>query len=216
MTVKPWVIAFLTGLGFLSPSATAHAQWDVWAHAEGLAAVPRVEQRTAVGSTRLTGTAFGLRGGLGMGLISLDLEYSQGSVRAEGAASTTTLVQGGAFLTAQPISFGQISVGGRARAFVTDAGTETWHMWQVGIRAETQLMPQVQSYLEASYGFAGGVNSGVSLANARGVSGGLVFHPARFPLWLGVAYSADRSALAGGTRVDVVEEFSLTVGVGRR
>jgi hypothetical protein len=212
VSATPRIVALLAVAAAAVPG-NAYAQLRFGAHVEGIAAVPRIERRAPNGTLRLNGTAFGIAASVGFGGVGLSLQYLEGPIRTD---TSTTFVQGGAFLTVQPVPFAYLALGARARAFVTDAATDRWLEWQARTGVNSRLLPQLRSYLSLWYGFAGSVNSGASLSNGRGVSGGLVFQPTGFPLWITAAYSADRSALTGGTRVDVVEEFTFSVGIGRR
>ena len=210
------VLAALTGLGALPLAAQSASRLHFELEAGG-AAIHSMPVIGSVSST-LSGTIFGGETRVGLGPVSLDLGYWQGSLTSDsGPASNEDVVEGKALLGVSPIHWFTISAGPFARAYTTPAGTERWLTWRIQGRVEDELVPAtVKGYAELWFVASSNVNVVQPFTSGRGGNVGLRLAPASWPVWLTLGYGIEQVRLGAGSRVDTVDRLSFGVGYSRR
>jgi hypothetical protein len=185
--------------------------------ARGLIAGMRTTTATAAADLRLSGSAFGFEGGIGLGPAALTLRYLEGSVRNDSAAIERDFAEGDLTLWARPFRWAALGVGPHIRSFVATGSTVRWLFWEVRARATADLLPRVvDAYLEGWAAVSGDVDVPDPFNSGRGVEGGLEVAVGRLPVSVRLRYRAERIALGGGARRETTEHVMLGVGIGRR
>jgi hypothetical protein len=166
---------------------------------------------------RLTGTAVGLDAGVRLGRFELTLRYLQGSLESSTDQTASDLVQGALALQVRPIDFLTVGIGPQARSYISEGGTERWLTWEGRLGVDTWLLrPTLRSALVLSYALGGSVNTGSAFSRGGSLEGRLEVRIPRTPLWAAVGYRVEHGSLGGATGTDTLEEFLLSVAVGRR
>jgi hypothetical protein len=185
--------------------------------ARGLIVGMRTTTATAATDLRLSGSAFGLEGGIGLGPAALTLRYLEGSVRNDTAAVERDFAEGDLTLWARPFRWAALGAGPHVRSFVATGSTERWLFWEVRARASAGLLPRtVDAYLEGWVVVSGDVDVPDPFNAGRGVEGGLEVAVGRLPVSVRLRYRAERIALGDGARRETTEHVMLGVGIGRR
>ena len=169
-------------------------------------------------SSTLSGTIVGGESRVGVGPVSLDVGYWQGSLTtSSGPASNEDVVEGQIFLGVSPIHWFTISGGPFARAYTTPGGTERWLMWRIQGRVEDELVPAtVKGYAELWFVASSNVNVVQPFTSGRGGNVGLRLAPASWPVWLTLGYGMEQIRLGSGSRLDTVDRLTFGVGYTRR
>ena len=183
----------------------------------GVLGFSSVTQKTALDTTKSSGTLFGLEAGFRYWRAELRGRYSQGGLEPTGGGQSTDLVEGELMLGVWPVDMLELRFGPRARSYVTNAGTVRWVFWEVRARFEANLSrgSSLWSYFEAWYALTGSVNAAESFGNGRGLEGGLGLLIPSTPVRLRLGYRIDQGRLQEDSRTEAIEELILAVGVGR-
>lgn len=216
MRSRPVMVVLLAvlGAGPLAGQSASRLHFELQADASSLHAMPVIG---AVSST-LSGTLFGGAGRVGLGPVSLDLGYWQGSLTSNsGPASNEDVVEGKALLGVSPIHWFTISGGAFARAYTTPAGTERWLTWRIQGRIDESLVPRtVRGYAELWFVASSDVNVVQPFTSGRGGNVGLRLEPASWPVWVTLGYGIEQIRLGSGSRIDTVDRVTFGVGYSRR
>jgi hypothetical protein len=169
-------------------------------------------------SSALSGTLLGGEGRVGLGPVSLEFGYWQGSLTSDsGPAANEDMVEGKALLGVSPVRWFTISGGPVARAYTTAAGTERWLSWRIQGRVDEELVPRtVQGYAELWFIASSTVNVVQPFTSGRGGRVGVRLAPAAWPLWVALGYGIEQIRLGSGSRIDNVDRVTLGVGYSRR
>jgi hypothetical protein len=194
-------------------SAQDRSKWLV----AGMFGFSNVTQKTALDTTKASGTLIGLEAGYRFWRAELRGRYSQGGLSPDGGGESIDLVEGELMLGVWPVDMLELQFGPRARSYVTGAGTVRWVFWEVRARFETSLSRNstLWSYFEGWYVLSGSVNAAGSFGNGRGLEGGIGLMIPSTPLRARLGYRIDQGALQEGSRTEAIEELILAVGIGR-
>lgn len=173
-----------------------------------------------LGATRetLRGPALAGDGRLAIGRIVLGAGYLEARLEPDGGtAPPRDLVEGRAFLGAEPWPWISVTAGPMVRAYVTDLAIERWVLWQARARVQGPLLrTTLATYVELWRALSSRVNLPDAVDRVQGGEAGVVYRPPHGSLWMRFAYRIDDAALGRGYRGETVEALSLTVGVGGR
>ena len=185
--------------------------------ARGLIAGVRTTTATTATDLRLSGSAFGFEGGIGLGPAALTLRYLEGSVRNDSAGIERDFAEGDLTLWARPFRWAALGAGPHIRSFVATGSTERWLFWEIRARGTAGLLPRaVDAYLEGWVAVSGDVDVPDPFNAGRGVEGGLEVAVGRLPVSVRLRYRAERIGLGDGARRETTEHVTLGVGIGRR
>lgn len=200
------------------------AQHPLWWNAEISGIGMRLNSRTGPSTQKWSGAAFGFQGQfLYLNRITLDLGYWQGKLNGVGTGDKD-VVEGFAQLGARPVSWLSLRAGPHAWTYVSDAGTQRWFLWEGRARAQGQVLPAVQSYIEVWKVFSARVNVAQEFQTGMGGEGGLSLRirdvpliPQRLPVRIRLAYGIERVRMSGtqaqGSRAEVLDRLTLGLGV---
>lgn len=209
------VVAFVA---VLAPTVAGTATAQSWS-ARGLLDRIRVE-RPAPGtdtSVALSGNVFGIRGAYGIGPVTLDASYVQGSVSPAGNGASTDVVDGELILWVAPVKWVALGGGPHARAFVEEGGTERWLLWELRARTATDIVrSRVRAYVEGWRVMGASVPSPDTLDHAWGLEGGLSVAFSRLPVSAQLHYRVEQQVASGGTRKETQNRLGIGVGIGAR
>jgi hypothetical protein len=196
-------------------------QWDVALSGVGM----RLNSTSGPTTQKLSGAVFGLQGQLiYSGFVTLDWGYWQGQIDPTGgAAASRDVVEGYAMLGARPFGWLSLRAGPHAWTYISNAGTQRWFLWEGRVRAQGEVLPDVQSYMELSRVLSAKVNVPQDFQSGMGGEGGLILRvrdapliPERFPVRIRLAYGIERVRMGGGARTEVMDRLSLSLGIGQR
>jgi hypothetical protein len=166
-------------------------------------------------SDHVTGPAFGVEGGAGMGMLFLDVRYLDGSLSpgVENLANHD-VVDGRVDAGARPLPWLALDAGPHLRAYGGGGVTERWVLWELRGRADVSLISGIASgHLELSRALAASVNVPQPVDYAQGGAIGLTVRPGRAPYRLGLDYEIDDAEFTGVARHETFEAVFLHVGV---
>ena len=180
-----------------------------------------VRSKAVVGTTTEVGAGavIGVEGRVGIGPVSVDLSYAQGTLNPEVAgAESRDYVEGDAYLSVVTFPGVILRAGPHARAYISETGTQRWLFWTGHLRGDFSLItsPAIVAFAEAWLAWSADVNVSEEFDRARGAIVGM---SARIPgsLFYGrLSYGIEQARMGGGTRVDDVESLTVVVGFGRR
>lgn len=213
--------ALAAGVLGATPLAAQHPPW--W-NAEISGIGMRLNSQTGPSTQKWSGAAFGFQGQfLYLNRITLDLGYWQGKLNGVGTGDRD-VVEGFAQLGARPMSWLSLRVGPHAWTYVSDAGTQRWFLWEGRARAQGQVLPVVQSYIEVWKVFSANVNVPQAFQTGMGGEGGLSLRirdvpliPQRLPVRIRLAYGIERVRMSGtqaqGSRAEVLDRLTLGLAV---
>jgi|SRR5881394_247939 len=166
-------------------------------------------------ATRTSGTMLGGVATARFGRADVEGRYIQGALQGR------DFVQGQLGVGFHPAPWVEAHAAVRARAYITPTETERWVTWLLGVRVESGLVSTRGSTVRGDVGLwralALSANVGSTDGQAgRGGEAGVTLQTSDRPWWFRVSYGIDRSAVAGASRRETVEEFTLTVGIRRR
>jgi hypothetical protein len=185
----------------------------------------RLNSTSGPTTQKLSGAVFGLQGQLiYSGFVTLDWGYWQGQIDPTGgAAASRDVVEGYAMLGARPFGWLSLRAGPHAWTYISNAGTQRWFLWEGRVRAQGEVLPDVQSYMELSRVLSANVNVPQDFQSGLGGEGGLILRvrdapliPERFPVRIRLAYGIERVRMGGGARTEVMDRLSLSLGIGQR
>ena len=200
------------------------AQHKLWWNAEISGIGMRLNSQTGPSTQKWSGAAFGFQSQfLYLNRITIDLGYWQGKLNGV-QTGDRDVVEGFAQLGARPLDWLSLRVGPHAWTYVSDAGTQRWFLWEGRARAQGQVLPAVQSYLEVWKVFSANVNVPQAFQTGMGGEGGLSLRirdvpliPERLPVRIRLAYGIERvrmnGTLAQGSRAEVLDRLTLALGV---
>lgn len=195
-------------IGAIAIASSAGAQ----AIGAGLGAAYALREVQQPSTERRDGMAGEARLLVRLGRAELDFRYLQGRLGRQGTTSLD-LVEGQVALNIFLLPWTYLGVGPRVRSYAAGGPAERWVAWQghAGLSAAL-LGPAARGYLQLSRTFAGSVNLPASFDPGQGFEAGLVAHLP--PLWARLGYRLDHGGAGGGARIDTVELFVLTLGIG--
>ncbi|HET7251506.1 MAG TPA: hypothetical protein VFI79_16765 [Gemmatimonadales bacterium] len=205
-------------------AAPLAAQRALWWNAEISGVGMRLNSQTGPSTQKWSGAAFGFQGQfLYLNRITLDLGYWQGTLNGVGTGDKD-VVEGFAQLGARPMNWLSLRAGPHAWTYVSDAGTQRWFLWEGRARAQGQVLPAVQSYIEVWKVFSANVNVPQAFQTGMGGEGGLSLRirdvpliPERLPVRIRLAYGIERVRMNGtqaqGSRAEVLDRLTLGLGV---
>lgn len=205
-------------------AAPLAAQRALWWNAEISGVGMRLNSQTGPSTQKWSGAAFGFQGQfLYLNRITLDLGYWQGTLNGVGTGDKD-VVEGFAQLGARPMSWLSLRVGPHAWTYISDAGTQRWFLWEGRARAQGQVLPAVQSYIEVWKVFSANVNVPQAFQTGMGGEGGLSLRirdvpliPQRLPVRIRLGYGIERVRMNGtqaqGSRAEVLDRLTLGLGV---
>jgi hypothetical protein len=205
-------------------AAPLAAQHKPWWNAEISGIGMRLNSRTGQSTQKWSGAAFGFQSQfLYLNRITIDLGYWQGTLNGV-QTGDRDVVEGFAQIGARPLDWLSLRVGPHAWTYVSDAGTQRWFLWEGRARAQGQVLPAVQSYIEVWKVFSANVNVPQAFQTGMGGEGGLSlrirdvpFIPERLPVRIRLAYGIERvrmnGTLAQGSRAEVLDRLTLGLGM---
>ena len=179
-----------------------------------------VRSRATLGTTTaaFSGAMIGGEGHAGIGRVSVDVAYLQGTLNPDsGSAESRDYVEGDVFVSVVTLPGVTLRVGPHARAYISSAGTQRWLFWTGRVRGErTLIAPAVSGFVEAWLALSADVNVSEAFDNARGAVVGLSVRLPGAPFYGRLAYGIEQARMGGGARLETVEGLSVIVGFGRR
>jgi hypothetical protein len=214
-------LALLLG-GVAGPAAAQRTwQWEAALTGVGM----RVNSTTGPSSQRLSGAVFGFQGHfVYSGLVTLNLGYWQGQLTPASGQSAQIaprdVVEGYAQVGARPLSWLSVRVGPHAWTYNSNAGRQRWFLMEGRVRAQGEIVPEVQSYFELWKVFSANVNVPQGFQSGAGGEGGIGWRlrdvpviPERFPVRIRAAYGIERVRMNGAARTEVMDRLSLSIGI---
>ena len=205
-------------------AAPLAAQHPLWWNAEISGIGMRLNSQTGPSTQKWSGASFGFQSQIVyLNRITIDLGYWQGKLNGVGTGDRD-VVEGFAQVGARPMSWLSLRAGPHAWTYISDAGTQRWFLWEGRARAQGQVLPAVQSYLEVWKVFSATVNVPQAFQTGTGGEGGLSlrirdvpFIPQRLPVRIRLAYGIERVRMNGtqaqGSRAEVLDRLTLGLGV---
>jgi hypothetical protein len=199
-------------------------QWDVALSGVGA----RLNSTSGPSTQKLSGTMFGVHGQLMYsGFVTLDWGYWQGQLDPTGSSAgqfaSRDVVEGYAMLGARPFGWLSVRGGPHAWTYISNAGTQRWFLWEARARAQGEILPDVQSYVDLWRVLSADVNVPQNFQSGMGGEGGLILLvrdapiiPERFPVRIRLSYGIERVRMGGGIRTEVMDRLGLSLGIGRR
>lgn len=200
------------------------AQRAFWWNAEISGVGMRLNSQTGPSTQKWSGAAFGFQGQiLYLSRITFDLGYWQGKLNGSGTADRD-VVEGYAQLGGRPLDWLSLRVGPHAWTYVSDAGTQRWFLWEGRAHAQANVLPGVRSYLELWKVIGANVNVPQGFQSGTGGEGGLSLLlrdvpviPQRLPVRVRLSYGIERvrmnGTLAQGSRAELIDRLSLSLGI---
>ena len=196
-------------------------QWDIALSGVGT----RLHSSSGPTTQKLSGAMYGLQGQLVYsGFVTLDWGYWQGQIDPIGGqAASRDVVEGYAMFGARPFGWLSLRAGPHAWTYISTAGAQRWFLWEGRARAQGEVLPDVQSYLDLWRVFSANVNVPQDFQSGMGGEGGLILLvrdapliPERFPMRIRLGYGIERVRMGGGIRTEVMDRLSLSLGIGQR
>ena len=198
-------------------------QWEVALSGVGM----RLNSTSRSTTQKLSGPVFGLQGQLiYSGFVTLDWGYWQGQIdptTTGGQTASRDVVEGYAMFGGRPFGWLSLRAGPHAWTYISNAGTQRWFLWEARARAQGEVLPDVQSYIELSRVLSANVNVPQDFQSGMGGEGGLILRvrdapliPERFPVRIRLAYGIERVRMGGGNRTEVIDRLTLSLGIGQR
>jgi hypothetical protein len=161
------------------------------------------------------------------GFVTLDWGYWQGQLDPTGSSAgqfaSRDVVEGYAMLGARPFGWLSVRGGPHAWTYISNAGTQRWFLWEARARAQGEILPDVQSYVDLWRVLSADVNVPQNFQSGMGGEGGLILLvrdapiiPERFPVRIRLSYGIERVRMGGGVRTEVMDRLGLSLGIGRR
>ena len=204
-----------------APLAAQHVpRWNAEISGIGM----RLNSQTGPSTQKWSGAAFGFQGQFVVrSRVTVDLGYWQGKLNGVGTGDRD-VVEGYAQLGARPLSWLSLRAGPHAWTYISDAGTQRWFLMEGRARAQGQVLPAVQSYIELWKVFSANVNVPQAFQSGTGGEGGLSlrirdvpFVPERLPVRIRLAYGIERVRMSGtqaqGSRAEVLDRLTLGLAV---
>ncbi len=200
------------------------AQRAVWWNAEISGIGMRLNSQTGPSTQKWSGASFGFQSQIVyLNRFTVDLGYWQGKLNRVGTGDRD-VVEGFAQLGARPLSWLSLRAGPHAWTYISDAGTQRWFLWEARARAQGQVLPAIQSYLEVWKVFSANVNVPQAFQTGMGGEGGFSLRirdvpiiPRRLPVRIRLAYGIERVRMNGtqaqGSRAEVLDRLTLGLGV---
>lgn len=188
----------------------------------------RLNSTTEPATQKLSGAVFGFQGYvLYNGLVTLNLGYWQGQltpVRGQPPQiASRDVVEGYAQIGARPLSWLWLRAGPHAWTYISNAGRQRWFLMEARARAQGEILPGTDSYLELWKVFSASVNVPQGFQSGTGGEGGLSLRvrdvpliPERFPVRIRAAYGIERIRMEGGLRTEVLDRLSFSIGIENR
>jgi hypothetical protein len=185
----------------------------------------RVNSTPGPTTQKLSGAVFGFQGHvLYARLVTFNFGYWQGRITpAQGQPAQIAprdVVEGYAQVGARPLPWLWLRAGPHAWTYVSNAGRQRWLLMEARARLQGEIVPEVQSYLEFWNVFSANVNVPQAFQSGKGGEGGISLRirdvpviPERFPVRIRAAYGIERVRMQGGTRAEVVDRLSLSIGI---
>ncbi|MGH7613312.1 MAG: hypothetical protein ACREMW_04600 [Gemmatimonadales bacterium] len=215
--------ALLVGAAVPALPAQRALQWDLALSGVGV----RLNSTTGPTTQQLSGAVYGVQGQLiYSGFVTLDWGYWQGQIDpadGSGATAPRDVVEGYAMLGGRPFGWLSVRAGPHAWTYISNAGTQRWFLWEARARAQGEILPDVQSYLDVYRVLSANVNVPQDFQSGMGGEGGLILLvrdapiiPEQFPVRIRLGYGIERIRMGGGIRTEVMDRLSLSLGIGQR
>ena len=214
MTMRRTACALVAFAAMITTAAEGQSRFGVGA--TGMVGFPSVQHDLGAVTEMLSGTTFGGDGYVRLAFVELFGRYLQGSIESPEVDRAQDLIEGALSLRVRPIAPLSVGFGPRARSFVEGGGTQRWVTWEVRAGLDTWLFPRIlRSAVEVSFALGGSESGGGSFGAGKAVEGNLEVRIPRTSLYFGVAYRVDQVSADGDARRDTVEQFLLSLGIGR-
>jgi hypothetical protein len=212
--------------GAATPGLPAQGTWQWDVALSGVGA--RLNSTSGPSTQKLSGTMFGVHGQLiYSGFVTLDWGYWQGQLDPTGSSAgqfaSRDVVEGYAMLGGRPFGWLSVRAGPHAWTYISNAGTQRWFLWEARARAQGEILPDVQSYVDLWRVLSADVNVPQNFQSGMGGEGGLILLvrdapiiPERFPVRIRLSYGIERVRMGGGVRTEVMDRLGLSLGIGRR
>ncbi len=150
-------------------------------------------------------------------MLELNLAYAQGTLESTVGPQKWDFAEGEALIGFRPVPWLAVRTGPHVRSNITAQGTERWFFWEGRLVAEaTVLAPALRSYLEITRVLVADVNVQDQFDNGTGIEAGFELASWDLPLWARLAYRLERGSLAGGSRLETVEQLIISLGYQAR
>jgi hypothetical protein len=201
----------------VAPVAAASAQGLTGSVGAG-AGSARSRSTLGTTTTSFSGAMIGGEGHAGIGRVSVEVAYLQGTLNPDsGSAESRDYVEGDFLLSVVTLPGVTLRVGPHARAYISSGGTQRWLFWTGRVRGErTLIAPGVSGFVEGWLAWSADVNVSEAFDNARGAVVGLSVRLPGAPFYGKLAYGIEQARMGGGARLETVEGLSVIVGFGRR
>ncbi len=175
----------------------------------------RLSRETAAGLEQPKGTAFGIEGVISSSRFVLSIRYYEGSISTPTAGSDQDIVEGEVMVWFRPVQWLSLVIGPHVRSLVNTRGTERWLFMEARLHSEVSLFGPIRGYGDAWRVLAADVNVVEPFDNGYGIEGGLTVSLGALPLAFAIRYRNESATLAGGARLETVEQLAIVVGVGQ-
>ncbi len=175
----------------------------------------RLSRETAAGLEQPKGTAFGIEGVISSSRFGLNIRYYEGSISTPAAGSDQDIVEGEAMVWFRPVRWLSLVIGPHVRSLVTTRGTERWLFLEARLHSEVSLLGPIRGYADGWRVLAADVNVAEPFDNGYGIDGGLTLSLGALPLAFALRYRNESATLAGGARLETIEQLAIVVGYGR-
>lgn len=194
------------------PARAAYAQR--WSAAATVAEV-RAHSTLPTARESLSGLGIGMEGAARFGRIVTRVRYLQADLSPSTTGTTAreaaeAELQLGARLT----PWLALTTGPHVRSYRTALARQRWTRWDVRLVGELPLVPGVVTgYAEVTQTLAASVNVAEPWGTGHGGEAGMQVAPRHLPIWFRLAYRMDVAKLGDGTRREMVDGVTVSVGV---
>ena len=131
------------------------------------------------------------------------------------AGSDQDIVEGEAMGWFRPVRWLSLVIGPHVRSLITTTGTERWLFLEARVHTEVSLFGPIKGYADGWRVLAADVNVAEPFDNGYGIDGGLTLSLDALPLAFAIRYRNESATLAGGARLETIEQLAIVVGFGR-
>lgn len=169
------------------------------------------------GSEELSAPMIGFEGVADVWRLGLEVRYLQADLDP---STVSTLTRESAdlrlMLAVRPTSWLSVGTGPHLRSYVTSIGTQRWRLWEVMVRGQAFIIPDLaKGYAEVWGVVAHDVNVEEDWDYGEGADVGMVVALPRPPLWIKLGYRIELYRLGDGARREVTDGLMVSLGLGR-